>query len=157
MDDLHERISSVLLGTGKSNDELAQILGVNKNTISAYKNKHGDLKGIVLEGIVKHFDINPVWLLTGSGTRILNEPYMIQSLDKVTLKAIIMAIDEIIEEECLIISSETKADLILSYYEGFRRDIEERKKQGTYVELSEYTDKKKIRNSFYILLEAVQR
>lgn len=64
--ELSRRIASALIKTGKTNDELAQILGVNKNTISAYKHEKGDLKGIVLEGLAK-IGFNPVWLLTGEG------------------------------------------------------------------------------------------
>lgn len=61
------RIAWALKQTGKSNDDLAQILGVNRNTIAAYKNRKGDLKGIVLVGLAEKFNFNPVWLLTGEG------------------------------------------------------------------------------------------
>jgi DNA-binding XRE family transcriptional regulator/DNA-binding transcriptional MerR regulator len=64
---LSSRVAQSLNATGLTNDELAQILGVNKNTISAYRNKKGDLKGKVLQGLSEHFDINPEWLLTGNG------------------------------------------------------------------------------------------
>jgi plasmid maintenance system antidote protein VapI len=61
------RIARALILTDESNESLAQILGVNKNTISAYKNNRGDLKGIVLVGLAHHFGFNSEWLLTGVG------------------------------------------------------------------------------------------
>ena len=64
---LNNRIAEALKLTKKSNDFLANALGVNKNTISAYKNEKGELKGKVLEGLCLHFGFNPEWLLTGNG------------------------------------------------------------------------------------------
>ncbi|GBC62524.1 XRE family transcriptional regulato [Desulfonema ishimotonii] len=64
---MQHRIAKALQNIGKSNEELAQILGVNRNTIAAYKNSKGDLKGIVLVGLAKKFGYNPDWLLTGEG------------------------------------------------------------------------------------------
>ncbi len=155
MADMHDRISEVLLDTKKTNDELAQILGINKNTVSAYKNKHGDLKGIVLEGLVKNFNINPVWLLTGTGPKQPEKPNL-SSFDKVAFKGVMKAIDEIIDEECLIISSDTKSDIIMTYYDGIRREIEELKKQGKYFEINDYINKTRIRASFYTVVEAIK-
>lgn len=50
-----------------NNAQLGQILGVNKNTIQAYSKGKGDLKGVALAGIVKHFEINGEWLISGHG------------------------------------------------------------------------------------------
>lgn len=52
---------------GLNNVQLGQILGVNKNTIQAYSKGKGDLKGVALAGIVKHFGINGEWLISGRG------------------------------------------------------------------------------------------
>lgn len=62
-----ERIAYALEHLGKSNDELAKALGVNRNTISAYRLQKGDLKGIVLSNLASKFGFNPDWLLTGDG------------------------------------------------------------------------------------------
>jgi len=62
-----ERIARALEYLGKSNDELAHILGVNRNTVSAYRAKKGDLKGVVLSNLASKFGFSPVWLLTGDG------------------------------------------------------------------------------------------
>lgn len=52
---------------GLNNVQLGQMLGVNKNTIQAYSKGKGDLKGVALAGIVKHFGINGEWLISGHG------------------------------------------------------------------------------------------
>ncbi len=64
---LSYRVAKALKKTGKTNEQLAQTLGVNKNTISAYRNEKGDIKGIVIENLVRKYGFSPVWLLTGQG------------------------------------------------------------------------------------------
>lgn len=50
-----------------NNVQLAEKLGVNKNTVAAYSVGKGDLKGVALAGIVKHYGINGEWLISGHG------------------------------------------------------------------------------------------
>ncbi|MCP4108085.1 MAG: transcriptional regulator [Desulfobacteraceae bacterium] len=64
-----DRIAKALKETNKTNEELAQILGVNKNTIASYKKGKGDIKGIVVSGLVLNFGYNSDWLLTGEGPK----------------------------------------------------------------------------------------
>lgn len=52
---------------GLNNVQLGEKLGVNKNTVQAYSKGTGDLKGIALAGIVKHFGIDGQWLIAGHG------------------------------------------------------------------------------------------
>lgn len=61
------RVSEAIEKIGMSDADVAQKLGVNRNTISAYKKEKGDLKGIVLLNLVNEFEFNPDWLLTGRG------------------------------------------------------------------------------------------
>lgn len=68
-----ERIAYALEYLGRSNDELAKALGVNRNTISAYRLKKGDLKGIVLSNLASKFGFNPDWLLTGEGVMLSDQ------------------------------------------------------------------------------------
>lgn len=64
---LSDRVAWALDKIDLSNEELASVLGVNKNTIANYKKGKGDLKGIVLEGLVQNFGFHPQWLLIGTG------------------------------------------------------------------------------------------
>ena len=50
-----------------TNVQVGQKLGVNKNTVAAYCQGKGDLKGVALAGIVKHFGISGEWLIAGHG------------------------------------------------------------------------------------------
>jgi len=70
---LPQRVALALSQICENNDVLAAKLGVNKNTISAYKNCKGDLKGIVIEGLSKQYNFSPVWLLTGEGEPNLSD------------------------------------------------------------------------------------
>jgi len=46
---------------------LGEKLGVDKNTIAAYRKKEGLIKGSVIEGLAVSFGYNPIWLLKGEG------------------------------------------------------------------------------------------
>lgn len=70
---LAERVALALKSIGKNNDILAESLGVHKNTIAAYKKCDGDLKGVVLEGLVARFGFSPGWLLTGEGPPLMQD------------------------------------------------------------------------------------
>ncbi len=64
---LQQRAAWLLSQLDGSVIEIAKNLGVNKNTIFAYKKCKGDLKGIVLENLVTKYKVNPNWLLSGEG------------------------------------------------------------------------------------------
>ncbi|ABC76394.1 hypothetical protein [Syntrophus aciditrophicus] len=55
------------LDEGITDIKLAKILGTNKDTLAAYRNKKGLLKGEVIERIVEHYHFNPMWLFHGEG------------------------------------------------------------------------------------------
>jgi hypothetical protein len=55
------------LDVGIKDIDLAKILGTNKDTLAAYRNKKGLLKGIVIERLVSVYNFNPMWLLKGTG------------------------------------------------------------------------------------------
>lgn len=69
--ELHDRVAWALrlIKDQKriNNIQLAQKLGVNKNTAAAYTQGHGDLKGSALAAIVHEYNINGEWLLSGKG------------------------------------------------------------------------------------------
>lgn len=50
-----------------NNAQIGEKLGIDKNTVAAYLHKKGDLKGVALAGIVKHFGISGEWLIAGHG------------------------------------------------------------------------------------------
>lgn len=66
-EELNSRVAYILAAVEGSNEVLAEKLGVNKNTISAYKNGKGGIKGIVLERLVSLFGVRSQWLLSGEG------------------------------------------------------------------------------------------
>lgn len=70
--DINARVAWALKETGKSNEDLARDLEVSKNTIGAYKNGKGDLKGVVLVGLAEKYNFNPSWLLKGLGPKRLS-------------------------------------------------------------------------------------
>jgi len=53
----------------KSQDELAEILGVSRNTVARYERKERSPDSAYLERVCSFFpEIDPAWLLTGEGT-----------------------------------------------------------------------------------------
>lgn len=68
MTSLHERVAWALKSIQEKNHILAEKLGVNKNTISSYKNCKGDIKGVVLEGLVNIYGFSASWLISGIGS-----------------------------------------------------------------------------------------
>lgn len=71
--ELRGRIAEILEEIGLNNDELARKLGVNKNTISAYRKGKGDLKGILLSNLSKKFGYSPDYLLMGIGPKRIGD------------------------------------------------------------------------------------
>ena len=55
------------VGNGIRNIDLASLLGINEKTLNTYKQGQGELKGSAVEGLVEHFNFNPMWLLKGQG------------------------------------------------------------------------------------------
>ncbi len=50
-----------------TNVQIGEKLGIDKNTVAAYIHGKGDLKGVALAGLVKHYDVNGEWLIAGIG------------------------------------------------------------------------------------------
>lgn len=75
MDNLTERIAWAItiikddkdLDKGIKDISLAKILGTNKDTLAAYRNCKGLLKGEVIEKIVSYYHFSPTWLFQGQG------------------------------------------------------------------------------------------
>ena len=75
MDNLTERIAWAIttikddkdLDKGIKDIDLAKILGTNKDTLAAYRNCKGLLKGEVIEKIVSYYHFSPTWLFQGQG------------------------------------------------------------------------------------------
>lgn len=64
---LQKRIAYILSEISDSIPVIAENLGVNKNTIAAYKKCKGDLKGVVIENLVSKYNVNPSWLFANEG------------------------------------------------------------------------------------------
>jgi len=138
---LSKRIAKALKHTGKSNEDLAQALGVNKNTIAAYKNEKGDLKGIVLVGLVEKFNFNPDWLLAGKEPMVFGEKEAQEfikealldtaaspesaALETEVLAQVIEGVEEFLRDEEKELEPDTKARLISLLYEHFSKAKEE--------------------------------
>jgi phage repressor protein C with HTH and peptisase S24 domain len=73
MDELRKRFAIIIdliksdLDKGIHDEELAKILGTNKNTLRQYRRNQGLLKGEVLVNLVQHYNIDPRWLFKGEG------------------------------------------------------------------------------------------
>jgi len=55
------------LDEGVSDAELAKRLSIDKNTIAAYRNKKGMIKGEFIENLIKEYGFSPAWIFTGEG------------------------------------------------------------------------------------------
>jgi len=55
------------VGKGITDAELSKLLGITENTLITYRNGQGTLKGSAIQGLVTHFNFNPLWLHKGSG------------------------------------------------------------------------------------------
>ena len=55
------------LDKGIQDVDLAKKLSTNKNTLAAYRNKKGLIKGEFIEKLVSEYRFSPVWLLAGNG------------------------------------------------------------------------------------------
>lgn len=139
---LQDRVAYVLNHIEGTHEDLAENLGVNRNTITSYKKGQGNLKGVVLENLVLKYDINPIWLLTGRGEYHIvgelqdpettnefvkasierdsskNEKYLIHSpLNSKILRSAIKHIEEWGEETKVKISVDLKSELVSILYE----------------------------------------
>lgn len=71
---LSARIAKAISKIDDTYDVLAQNLGVSRNTIMAYKRCQGDIKGVVIENLVKFYRFNPSWLLSGEPPMYKTDP-----------------------------------------------------------------------------------
>ncbi len=55
------------LDKGITDIDLAKKLGTNKDTLAAYRQRKGLLKGEVIENLVHRYGFNPMWLFRGQG------------------------------------------------------------------------------------------
>jgi hypothetical protein len=55
------------LDKGIQDIDLAKKLGTNKNTLAAYRNQKGLIKGEFIEKLVSEYHFSPAWLLAGNG------------------------------------------------------------------------------------------
>ncbi len=75
LDDLSKRIAWAIeaikadkdLEKGIQDIDLAKKLGTNKNTLAAYRNNKGLIKGEFIEKMVREYRFSPAWLLEGIG------------------------------------------------------------------------------------------
>jgi phage repressor protein C with HTH and peptisase S24 domain len=75
LDDLSKRIAWAIeaikadkdLEKGIQDIDLAKKLGTNKNTLAAYRNNKGLIKGEFIEKMVREYRFSPTWLLEGIG------------------------------------------------------------------------------------------
>jgi len=72
-DALKDRVAHAIEYIGDTNNNFAENLGVNKNTITSYRAKRGDVKGRALVGLSVFYKIRPDWLLLGRGPMIAGE------------------------------------------------------------------------------------
>ncbi len=75
MEQLADRVTWAIVRISQdenlSDEELAKIIGTNKNTLAAYRNKEGLIKGGVLTGLIRHFNYNSI-LAPESHSQIAN-------------------------------------------------------------------------------------
>ena len=55
------------LDKGIQDIELAKILGTNKNTLAAYRNEKGLIKGEFIERLISRYNFDPAWIFKGIG------------------------------------------------------------------------------------------
>lgn len=55
------------IGKGIRDIDLAKQLDINEKTLNTYKAGQGSLKSTAIEGLVKHYNFNPLWFYYGQG------------------------------------------------------------------------------------------
>ncbi|MBN1830261.1 MAG: helix-turn-helix transcriptional regulator [Deltaproteobacteria bacterium] len=55
------------LDKGIKDVDLAKKLGISENTLATYRKGGGDLKGVVIEKLIEHYNFSPDWLFKGVG------------------------------------------------------------------------------------------
>lgn len=67
MDSLSDRIKQVRSNMGMTQDELANMLRVHKNTLRRWESGQGQPDAYMAGEICKRFGVSPYWLLNGTG------------------------------------------------------------------------------------------
>lgn len=109
-----------LIRGNRSQDELAAVLGVHKNTIGKYERGERQPESEVLARMRLELGVDINWLLTGEGKpdqrTSADAPSNAGSLDETALKLVVREVETYIAERGLIISAEKKAELIITFY-----------------------------------------
>lgn len=68
-DAIRARLKEIRRASGLSQTAFAQSLGMPARTYQAYEGGERDLSLEALDQLYAHYDVNPLWLLRGEGTR----------------------------------------------------------------------------------------
>lgn len=68
-----ERLTELCYGSGQTDSELAKVLGISKQTLSAWKCGTRSPKGPTIETIARHFEVPVDWLMGFDVPRVAAE------------------------------------------------------------------------------------
>jgi len=140
--DVSSRIAWALNQPPETIEEMAEKLGINKNTVASYKKGKADVKFSVVVGLHEIYGFKPNWLITGRGNplvpmeKIVNEREIVEesgvskskkspkgknisSIDLDLLINIVKTVEITIADHIENISVEKKAEAISLLYSYF--------------------------------------
>lgn len=121
--EMMERLKKIIIELNLSQKDFAVEIGVTKAAVSDML--HGRVKkisGSIVEILKVKYNVNPIWLNSGYGQMYLEEEQegdKKNSLQDVLghIKQIIIAVEELLTENDIVLEPHKKADLILLVYE----------------------------------------
>ena len=75
--DVSSRIAWALNQIPETIEEMAEKLGINKNTVASYKKGKADVKFSVVVGLYELYDYKPEWLITGRGAPLIKKDNLV--------------------------------------------------------------------------------
>ena len=126
---LGERLRALREAAGKTQGELARLLGLSQSGLSEIEHGRNWLGIEYLEPLIRHLGLNVGWLLTGDGPMLLpgtqvaeGAPAYMQPLDADLLRDILRYIGNYLEDEDREITPEKMAEVATVMYSFLYRE-----------------------------------
>ena len=112
----HERVGTVRAHFGLSQTVMAQRLGLSLRAYQNYERGEREIPVALVHALYAEFQVDPVWLLTGTGSMMLSEDQR-KRLDQTLLDRVIEAVEQFEAGLKKPLSVEHKSRLIGLLYE----------------------------------------
>ncbi|CAB3669467.1 hypothetical protein LMG27174_02075 [Paraburkholderia rhynchosiae] len=115
-EDSHQRVAQVREHLGLSQDKMARQLGLSLRAYANYERGERAIPIELLRGLYERFSVDPVWLLSGDGSMILDRDVRYR-LDQKTLDSVLVSVERIEQRLEAPLDAKKKARLIGLLYE----------------------------------------